>query len=132
MLPTPATVPRHSGLRYNASVTRRRTLSVLFSRSRATNLSLLLLATFAVFSFLLNIRYYFSLSLAHTPPSSILSTFARQKGLEDLVHLIIVPGHAIWKGNNAEQIMDENEWILEPYQRGVGGVSAFYNHIVRG
>jgi hypothetical protein len=135
MLPTPASFSRRSGLRRNASITPRKTLSILLSRSHITNLALLLLSAFAVFSFLFNISFYFtrvSSTSVYTPPSSILSTLAREKSHEYLTHLIVVPGHAIWKGTNAEQLLNEDDWILEPYQRGGGRVSAFYNHILIG
>ena len=42
----------------------------------------------------------------------------------------MVPGHAIWKGTTLEARLDEDQWILEPYQHGGGRVAAFFKHIV--
>ncbi|KAJ8521192.1 hypothetical protein ONZ45_g2079 [Pleurotus djamor] len=49
-----------------------------------------------------------------------------------LKHLIIVPGHSIWRGASAADRLNEDDWILEPYQRGGGRVAAFYDHIAKG
>ncbi|KIP04002.1 hypothetical protein PHLGIDRAFT_76671 [Phlebiopsis gigantea 11061_1 CR5-6] len=52
--------------------------------------------------------------------------------LSTLNHLVIVPGHAIWKGTTAKHVFEEDSWHLEPFQRGGGSVQAIYNHIARG
>ncbi|KAF7790360.1 hypothetical protein EIP86_001315 [Pleurotus ostreatoroseus] len=65
-------------------------------------------------------------------PSSILATVERDKKLHSLDHLVMVPGHAIWTGAHSERGLDEENWILEPYQKGGGRIAAFYNHIRRG
>jgi len=49
-----------------------------------------------------------------------------------LHHLIIVPGHAIWKGSDPQKRTQDSEWILESYQKGGGRVQAFYDHIAAG
>lgn len=96
-----------------------------------------------------------------TPPS-IESTIVRPRAMERLNHLVIVAGHAIWKGPSAsarrgdgrddvsgdtddgdtdDEIRwareratrgDESDWILTPYQRGNGAVTTFLRHIERG
>ncbi|KAG6821023.1 hypothetical protein H0H93_007913 [Arthromyces matolae] len=40
--------------------------------------------------------------------------------------------HAIWKGIDPDLRLNEDQWILEPYQTGGGRVSAFFAHILRG
>ncbi|KIJ27896.1 hypothetical protein M422DRAFT_190421, partial [Sphaerobolus stellatus SS14] len=49
-------------------------------------------------------------------------------------HLIVVPGHAIWTGSDLEDVYDEDNWILEPYQKGHDGrsVKVFVEHIKAG
>ena len=99
-----------------------------------------LLAAFAALSFLLNLLWYFSDSDGHAylhdgpyaAPRGIWETIARNRALEAVDHLIMVPGHAIWKGSDVEARLDEDQWILEPYQHGGGRVSAFFRHIVAG
>ncbi|KAH9858594.1 hypothetical protein C2E23DRAFT_799272, partial [Lenzites betulinus] len=41
----------------------------------------------------------------------------------------MVPGHAIWKGASLDARFDEDQWVLEPYQRGGGRIAAFFKHI---
>ncbi|EMD37531.1 hypothetical protein CERSUDRAFT_136170 [Gelatoporia subvermispora B] len=122
----------------------RRTKDILLTRSRVTNLGVLLLASFAVLSLLLNFGYYITSldepqveipvvkSLLYTPPTNVLDTIQRDETLPALTHLIVVAGHAIWKGNDASEILDEEQWILEAYQRGGGRVNAFVQHIMTG
>ncbi len=111
----------------------------LLTRARVTNLGLLLLAAFAALSFLSNLGFYFSPSRRtlhnkspYAHPDGILSTIDRDETLLGLNHLIIVPGHAIWKGVDAERRFEDDEWVLETYQRGGGRVSAFVQHIEQG
>lgn len=88
----------------------------------------------------------------HTPSElERLHSVTRPDRARTLDHLIIVPGHAIWRGkppftphlsnfelttclagSNAQLRMSESEWVLEPYQRGGGRIRAFFSHIVRG
>jgi hypothetical protein len=49
-----------------------------------------------------------------------------------LKDLIIVTGHAIYLGGNNHEIGNEENWILEDYQKGNGQVKAFVNHIKKG
>lgn len=137
MLPFPATFSSNRdyaryGRRY------RSTKDVLLTRARVTNLGFLLLAGFSVLSFLVNLGFYFSSgpaqrhSFPHFTADGLTATIDRDDMLTSLDHLIIVPGHAIWTGTSPERRLDDDEWILEPYQRGGGRVSAFYNHIATG
>ena len=50
------------------------------------------------------------------PPNTLLS------------HLIIVPGHAIWRGVGTGK--EDSDWVLEPYQKNQG--ISFLNHIKAG
>lgn len=115
----------------------KRTLSVdvLLSRSRITNLAVVLLAGITALSLLVNLSYWLSSpSSSHARPSgkSISATIARPRALQGLSHLVIVPGHAIWEGTDASARLDEDNWVLEPYQRDGGRVDAFFQHITRG
>ncbi|KAI0708187.1 hypothetical protein C8T65DRAFT_650315 [Cerioporus squamosus] len=141
MLPLPVSFtsssrhPRRPGSRHYRS-----TRDVLLTRARITNLGFLLLAGFAAASFLLNLVWYLGGPDDHayhpggpySAPKGIWQTLARYHTLEDIEHLIVVPGHAIWKGTDLEARLDEDQWVLEPYQRGGGRVSAFFRHIAAG
>ena len=142
MLPAPVTFhakrESFSGLR-----SRRPLRDVLLTRARITNLGFLFLLGLAALSLLVNLSYYLSSAFApalyhdgvyqgHATPRSILDTVDRDPALRVLDHLIMVPGHAIWKGTDPSRILDEDDWLLESYQRGGGRVEAFYNHIARG
>lgn len=134
MLPTP--ISYSSKRRRSIVAPRRPSLSILTARARVTNLAVVLLASFAALSFLYNLSFYFFPG-AHLPaschhPYSLINTVFRNKAVRDLSHLVIVPGHAIWKGTHSDLRFDDDEWILEPYQRGGGRVAAFYQHILRG
>ncbi|KAH7920695.1 hypothetical protein BV22DRAFT_1122630 [Leucogyrophana mollusca] len=144
MLPFPASSSTISERRFLhrsrdfRSISSRRALVSLRSRSRLTNLGVLLLSAFAGISFLYNLAFILSSPPSYPPfsvhvaPKSILSTIARNGSIESLAHLIIVPGHAIWTGTKPEHISDESRWILEHYQQGGGRVAAFTKHILRG
>ncbi|KZT72146.1 hypothetical protein DAEQUDRAFT_749578 [Daedalea quercina L-15889] len=139
MLPLPISSSRkrrlsRSGLRHRRSVK-----DALLTRARITNLGLSLLTCVAVLSLLFNLSYHLSSptnstyqSLHRPLPFDILSTIQRHDVLSTIDHLIMVPGHAIWKGTDVRRRLDEEEWILEPYQRGGGRVDAFYRHIAAG
>lgn len=153
MLPTPALSSGPSIQRgpfhYNAKSARSRpfdyraALRSLGTRSRLTNLGVLLLVTFGFVSFFYNLAFIFSSPsgylyssnvgfVGYAPPASILATIQRDETLERLSHLIIVPGHAIWTGSRRDEVLDEAFWTLEDYQRGGGRVSAFVDHIKQG
>lgn len=136
ILPGPASYSKQRRVfrRSNVPISQTRTLDILFSRARITNLGFLVLASFAFVSFIYNLYLYSSRirgSSAHSP-HSILSTLSRPKGISDIDHLIIVPGHSIWTGSDPALKATEDQWLLEPYQEGGGRVAAFLSHIVRG
>ncbi|KAI0644516.1 hypothetical protein C8Q79DRAFT_1011555 [Trametes meyenii] len=143
MLPLPVSLSpvRRDHLRRHTGGSRhyRSTRDILLTRARITNLGFLLLAAFAVVSFLVNLAWYLSSSDEYgpythegpySPPRAIWDTISRQPSLAELDHLIMVPGHAIWKGTDIEARFDEDQWVLEPYQRGGGRIQAFFKHIV--
>ena len=144
MLPPPVSFTTRSFQHRTLSVAarRRKLINVILSRSRVTNLGLILLSAFTALSVLLNLSFYYATNLKVTPiiqhssylwtPLSILSTISRDGAVQRLDHLIIVPGHAIWKGPTSDSRLDEDEWVLEPFQKGGGRVSAFISHIERG
>ncbi|KDQ28019.1 hypothetical protein PLEOSDRAFT_1112819 [Pleurotus ostreatus PC15] len=132
MLPIPVSFGERPRRSFSRKQSRRGVVDALLQRSRITNLGVILLAAFAVLSFLYNLRYYVSESYTGAaPPRSILATISRQDA-EELNHLVIVPGHSIWTGHNANERLNEDDWILESYQRGGGRVAAFYDHIAKG
>ncbi|KAI8388921.1 uncharacterized protein BYT42DRAFT_561704 [Radiomyces spectabilis] len=53
------------------------------------------------------------------PPPSHLAT-----------HAIVIPGHSIFTGSNAEDLENESYWVLESFQQGQ--VTTFLNHIEKG
>ncbi|KAJ6593636.1 hypothetical protein B0H19DRAFT_1215610 [Mycena capillaripes] len=124
MLPRPVLTERRHGF------TLRRTS--LLNRSRATNLAVLGLAVLAFISLLLNVRFYFSSespSPFNPPPS--LNILASVPDLQhNLNHLIIVPGHAIWKGTDPALRKSVDEWV-HSYQTNQQSshVDAFFQHI---
>ncbi|CCM05685.1 uncharacterized protein FIBRA_07916 [Fibroporia radiculosa] len=122
-----------------AALTSFLSVDALLTRARITNLGLLLLAALTAFSLLLNFKHYFftnaispGLHPHYIRPSGILATLQRDASLANIDHLIIVPGHAIWRGIDPARRLEDDEWILEPYQRGGGRTSAFFGHIASG
>lgn len=117
----------------------------LAARSRVTNLGIALLLGIASMSVLLNLRFLL-FGRHHIPPPGFGSwtTFhgltppmlndaipAPPKGSEKLNHLVLVPGHAIWAGHDFRDREDDENWILEPFQRG-GSVKTFWKHVSKG
>lgn len=134
MLPTPASSANRRAFRRFVSP-RKRLLETLLTRSRVTNLAVAILAAICALSVLWNIYFYFTVSQAIARPgtvSAVFSTIDRHHKLSQLDHLIVVPCHAIWKGVDAASRLDEDSWILEPYQKGSKRIAAFYDHIAQG
>lgn len=118
--------------------------SALRSRTRLTNLGVAVLSLVLSVSLLLNLRTYrathvlgsdgIGVSLwsaqAGTPPS-IERTINRDPRFQELDHLIMVPGHAIWVGNDVEAIEDDDQWVLQSMQKG-GSVKSYIRHIEKG
>ena len=142
MLPVPVSLTRRGG-----TPSHRRPLGqVILSRSRLTNLGVLLLTLFAALSSVLNFLFYLNSAgrsehdhderhveaPLYWTPSGISSTISRSPAVQALDHLVIMPGHAIWWGATSSSRLDEDEWILEIFQRGGGRVAAFMSHIERG
>ncbi len=104
---------------------------------------MLLLALFAVASSLLNL-YLFLLdgkqrSLGNGEGQLRRYSWGRKAEVqsvgparERLEHLVIVPGHGIWQGSNASDVLNEDAWILESYQNGLKSVEVFVDHIKKG
>jgi len=148
MLPPPVS----SGTRKNyfSRLVSRRTLKdILLSRSRFTNCAVILLAILTAFSLYHNLRFWLSsnsifsqlgLSRASTTSSnqntkfgsSWWATVTHPPNTENLEHLVVVPGHAVWTGNDPGQRLNESQWVLEPYQKGSARLEALYQHIQRG
>ncbi|KAJ7124977.1 hypothetical protein C8R44DRAFT_781955 [Mycena epipterygia] len=122
MLPTPVTDRRHG-------FTLRRTS--LLNRSRATNLAVLGLASLTFISFVLNVQLYFSSSdpSPFNPPLHVLASLPDLQ--HTLNHLIVVPGHAIWKGTNPDLRMRADEWAFQSYQTNQDSsrLEVFFQHI---
>ena len=148
MLPSPALSRRHRTI---YSQPRRSTFgfrnlqAVLLTRSRLTNLGLGFLSSITALSLLLNIFHYLdnTTSSDDSPGTDTLTyqlsdenddsqNVIRESWTESLDHLIIVPGHAIWKGIDPNKRTQDSEWILEPYQKGAGKTQVFWQHIATG
>ncbi|WWD22078.1 hypothetical protein CI109_106567 [Kwoniella shandongensis] len=136
-------------------------LQTLRSRTRLTNLAVTLLFLLLTTSLLLNFNHYLftptqSLLInrkshlrgghdllkgwddSATPsqidsgiPLSIETTIERDIRYGELNHLIMVPGHAIWLGHDANRAREDDDWVLEGMQKG-GSVKTFVKHIERG
>ncbi|KDQ49361.1 hypothetical protein JAAARDRAFT_187053 [Jaapia argillacea MUCL 33604] len=136
MLPLPATFK--GGFRRHATHPPLRKIDFLLSRARITNLGFLILASVCCLSLLINLSFYlarppsFEVYDARRHPARLLDTVARDPVVRNLTHLIMVPGHAIWKGSDPSMRMEDDEWVLEPFQRGGESVNAFFEHIRQG
>lgn len=108
----------------------------LLSRSRVTNLGLILIGCILGFSLLSNLRYILLLSesklRAPTIPPLIADTVSYNSSESQLDHLIVVAGHAIWKGVSPLEYEKDSEWVLDVAQAGHGNPRAFYAHIAKG
>ncbi|KAF9453935.1 hypothetical protein P691DRAFT_693495 [Macrolepiota fuliginosa MF-IS2] len=146
MLPSPATSGKRRSFRRVDIGPQRNFSKLLLSRSRFTNLGLILLTLLTLFSLYHNLRFWFSSYATNgdscLPPktvhgysvkfgSALWATIPRPRTAE-LNHLVIVPGHAIWTGHDPKKRLDDSEWILEPYQKGRARLEALYHHIQRG
>ncbi|KAJ6558499.1 hypothetical protein DFH09DRAFT_1163008 [Mycena vulgaris] len=124
MLPTPVST-RLSTHRKHGFTLRR---TSLLNRSRATNLAVLGLAALTFISLMFNFRLYFS-SDGPAPLNPMLASLPELQ--HNLNHLIVVPGHAIWKGTNPDLRMRGDEWAFESYRRNQEStlLEVFFKHI---
>ncbi|EKM80782.1 hypothetical protein AGABI1DRAFT_126823 [Agaricus bisporus var. burnettii JB137-S8] len=149
MLPSPATSAKRSGFRRIDVGPPRNITKRLLSRSRFTNLGIIILLLITLFSLYHNLRFWLASFATYpdtclAPPtirnsnqsakfgSVLWATVTRPRSLKDLNHLVVIPGHAIWIGNDTGKRLDDSEWILEPYQKGKARLEALYQHIQRG
>ncbi|KAF8629204.1 hypothetical protein AX17_005789 [Amanita inopinata Kibby_2008] len=100
------------------STTSRRLTSRLYARARLSNAGLYLLLLSLVTSLLFNLAHHLSSSNpglvnGSHPFPAIVETVTRDNGVEQLNHLIMVPGHAIWTGIDPKLRLSEDQWILE-------------------
>ena len=121
--------------------------TTLRTRARLTNLAVVIILGILTVSVVLNVSYLTDYSLS--PPSrsvlpilpdetlheripeSIEATIDRDPRYEDLDHLILVPGHALWIGTDPEKVEEDDQWILEAMQKG-GSVKTYIKHIREG
>jgi len=126
-------------------------MGILRQRTRLTNLAVGLLLFILSFSLFANLSHAlhpptppepFKLSSSawddvashdqlesHRPPS-VETTIQRDPRMASVDHLVMVPGHAVWLGHDAELAEEDDDWVLEPMQRG-GSVRTYVKHIRR-
>ncbi|CAE6430545.1 unnamed protein product [Rhizoctonia solani] len=110
----------------------------LLSRSRVTNLGVIIIGCVLGLSLLSNLHYIYLLHgyesngrIANTP-QLITDTISYNHSESELDHLIMVPGHAIWKGGDPVEYEKDSEWVLDVAQAGRGNPKVFYAHIAKG
>ncbi|ORX34380.1 hypothetical protein BD324DRAFT_583273 [Kockovaella imperatae] len=126
-------------------------INLLRTRTRLTNLAVFILCLTLIISLLFNVSGYLagserrmrSSSMGYGygydgvedakthVPASIEATIDRDPKLGLLDHLILVPGHALWIGHDAVSVEDDEDWILEPIQKG-GSVKTYIQHVREG
>jgi hypothetical protein len=149
MLPSPVSSGKRRGFRRLDVGPRRNLTNLLLSRSRFTNLGVVLLTLLTFFSLYHSLRLWLSSNsfpvstddLCLPPPKTSTHGSSEKLGStwwatvtpsSSLDHLVIIPGHAIWTGHDPEQRLNDSQWILEPYQKGKARLEALYRHIQRG
>ena len=124
----------------------RNLLDALLTRSRLTNLGLVFISSITFLSLLFNFHHYLDHSTASSRDYHRTDTLKyqllddndnsqsliREPWTEALDHLIVVPGHAIWRGADPKKRTEDSEWILKPYQKGTGKTQVFWEHIAAG
>ncbi|WFD30582.1 hypothetical protein MSPP1_001603 [Malassezia sp. CBS 17886] len=113
----------------------------LASRSRVTNLGVVLLAAALVISLLFNMRrktLFVELpgmepqeAMFPAPTVNLRMSLPPLRDAMPLSHLIVVAGHAVWTGSDAVSANNDSAWVLEDYQRG-GSAHTFVRHIEEG
>jgi hypothetical protein len=138
MLPAPVIFAKSKSFQRNPIVPRCNALDVLLNRARPTNLVILFLLSVCCMSLLFSAFHIHSTTRSHhfnitnCTSTGLSATITRDDSIRGLRHLIIVPGHAIWKGGDPQLRLEEDQWILEPFQKSTGSVATFFAHIQRG
>lgn len=127
-----------------------RVMTVLRTRSRLTNLAVVILLGVLSVSLLGNLSHLVGeeerpLSRWHAAwdelaseevlesgrPPSVETTIHRDARMADVDHLVLVPGHAVWTGYDPSIVEDDTEWVLQDFQKG-GSIKTFIKHIQQG
>ncbi|KAL7415483.1 hypothetical protein BDY24DRAFT_431908 [Mrakia frigida] len=121
---------------------KRKVSELLRQRSRVTNLALVLILGLLGVSLVANFRGWMdgeettgggASSIGDLlPPKVIADTVDISEEMKTLSHLIVVAGHGIWTGHDASLREKDDQWLLEPYQRGGQTVDAIFKHIQSG
>lgn len=126
-------------------------MAILRTRSRLTNLAVVLLLGVMSLSLLVNVRHFLGSDEQHPHfrwhaawdeladaavldsgrPPSVETTIHRDPRMAEVNHLVMVPGHAVWMGSDASTAEEDGDWELESFQRG-GSVHTFIKHIEKG
>lgn len=113
------------------SFTGGQTQNSVWRRLNKRQLPIFILLTILFFSLFLNIIQH---NKRKAPAFQILNSHDALPPipLTEYHHAIIVAGHAIYTGpDEMEQLTNDKNWILEPYQQG-GQVNTFIQHIQKG
>jgi hypothetical protein len=122
-------------------------MTLLRQRARLTNLAVGLLLFVLSFSLLANLSHVLHPPTAPDPfkleawddvasadqlrsrrPPSVETTIHRDARMDSVRHLVMVPGHAVWLGSDADLAVIDDDWVLEMMQRG-GSVRTYVKHI---
>lgn len=138
MLPIPISAKRKQFRRVD--LPHRQITSRLLRPARATNLALLLLISACFISLFFNLLQWYRAPTTQDGWGSndLLQAFSslygtpRPSNFKSVNHLVMVPCHAIWNGTDVASRLNDNDWLLETYQKGGNRVVAFFEHISRG
>lgn len=141
MLPSPVLSRQYRIYSHSRRLTYKNLLEILLTRSRLTNLGLIIISSITSLSLLLNLVHHLD-NVDHPEQDALgyqlfdenddSQNVIREPWTESLDHLIVVPGHAIWKGVDPGKRTQDSEWILKSYQKGVGKTQVFWEHIAVG
>lgn len=142
-LKTRTVLADHEALWEHGASPRRRRWPWPETRSRVATLPILLLSFFGACTLLRQASFLLAPSLSHarTPsvpihvihPQDVPATRISRPSLHtNLTHLILVPCHSIFVGNDVEGRLDDESWILADFQRDKGRPKSFWRHISEG
>ncbi|KAG8823638.1 hypothetical protein FRC19_003436 [Serendipita sp. 401] len=138
-MPLPQPVTSTSSQTFRSWLNHRR--AHVLNRSRVTSLAVYVLAATLLLSLTANLNAWADntrlrrINQSRTQSPALLRALRsslNKDSFGNASHLVIVAGHAIWRGCNSTDWTHEDNWVLQEHQKGTGSSRAFYSHIEKG
>lgn len=81
------------------------------------------------------VRVYLQFSQSDSsfiPPIPLSLSSTLTPAHQELDHMVMIPGHAIWQGCDASHSTQDKDWILQDFQKDGHHVTTYLKHLTKG